>query len=63
MMILYDHQIFSSQQYGGISSLILLERVRDILKEKGWQVENIDTTVIAEKPKLREKYANVKWHR
>ncbi|MFC2033784.1 2-C-methyl-D-erythritol 2,4-cyclodiphosphate synthase [Chloroflexota bacterium] len=41
-------------EYKDIPSLILLERVRDILKEKGWQVENIDTTVITEKPKLRD---------
>lgn len=40
-------------QYKNISSLILLERVSDILKEKGWQVVNIDATIVAEQPKLR----------
>lgn len=39
-------------QYKGISSLALLERVRDRLKESGWQVENVDATIIAEQPKL-----------
>lgn len=41
-------------QYKDISSLILLERVRDMLKEKGWQVVNIDATIVAEQPKLRD---------
>ncbi len=40
-------------QYKDISSLILLERVRDELKEHGWQVGNVDATIVAEQPKLR----------
>jgi len=36
-----------------ISSLELLERVRDKLEENGWRVGNIDATVVAERPKLR----------
>ena len=39
-------------QYKDISSLVLLERVRDKLKEKGWQVSNIDATIVAEQPRL-----------
>jgi len=39
-------------QYEGISSLKLLAKVKDLLDEKGWQVNNIDTTIIAERPKL-----------
>lgn len=38
--------------YEGISSLLLLERVMDMLKEKGFAVGNIDATIIAQKPKL-----------
>ena len=41
-------------QYKDISSLILLERIRDELAENGWQVNNIDATVVAERPKLRD---------
>ncbi len=41
-------------QYKGISSMILLNRVRHMLIEKGWQVENIDTVVVAEKPKIKD---------
>jgi len=39
-------------EYKDISSLALLERVRDKLGENGWQAGNIDATIIAEKPKL-----------
>ena len=39
--------------YEGISSLKLLEHVRDLIAKKGYVVENIDATVIAQKPKLR----------
>ena len=39
-------------QYKGISSIALLERIRDILSENGITIENIDTTVICEKPRL-----------
>jgi len=41
-------------QYDGISSLILLERVRDELARNGWQVSNIDATIIAEEPRLSD---------
>ena len=39
-------------QYKDISSLVLLERTRDKLVENGWQIVNVDATVVAEKPKL-----------
>ena len=41
-------------EYRGISSLVLLKIIRDRLAEKNWLVANIDATVVAEKPRLRE---------
>ena len=41
-------------QYKGISSLVLLKRVKDELEESGWQVDNVDATIVAEEPKLRD---------
>ena len=41
-------------QYKDISSLILLERIRDELAENGWHVNNVDATVVAERPRLRD---------
>lgn len=42
----------NDNSFKDISSLILLERVYNILFEKGYKVSNIDCTVIAQKPKL-----------
>ena len=41
-------------EYKDISSLVLLQRVKDELKENGWLIANIDATIIAEQPKLRD---------
>ena len=40
-------------KYKGISSMKLLEHVGNLLTEHGYVVENIDATIIAQKPKLR----------
>ena len=47
-------------QYRDISSLVLLERVRDELAEHGWRVGNIDATIVAEQPKLRDFIAKMR---
>lgn len=39
-------------KYKGIDSKILLKEVVKLIKEKGYRVNNIDSTVIAEAPKL-----------
>jgi len=41
-------------QYKDISSLALLEKVRAELTNDGWLVVNIDATIVAEQPKLRD---------
>lgn len=38
--------------YAGISSILLLERVAERLREAGYAVVNLDTTVLAQAPKL-----------
>ena len=39
--------------YKGISSMVLLEKVGRLLAEKGFLIENIDATIIAQAPKMR----------
>ena len=39
--------------YKGISSIKLMEHVAALIAEKGYVVENIDATIIAQKPKMR----------
>ena len=45
---------FSSDdpQYEGADSLSLLAKVRHILADNGWQVRNVDATIVAERPRL-----------
>ena len=42
----------TSADYKNIDSTILLQRTVELLKEKGYSIGNIDSTVCAEKPKL-----------
>ena len=38
--------------YKGADSLKLLDHVMEVLRDNGWQVGNVDATVIAQRPKL-----------
>jgi len=42
----------TDEQYRGADSMKLLDAVGKLLLEKGWRVENIDSTIVAQKPKL-----------
>ena len=42
----------SDAAYAGADSIALLERVTALLREHGWQVGNVDATVVAQTPKL-----------
>lgn len=43
----------TDQKYKGISSIKLLEHVADLLDEEHYIVENIDATIIAQRPRMR----------
>ena len=43
----------SDPAYLGISSLLLLKRVGEVLTEHAFLVENVDSTIIAQAPKMR----------
>ncbi|MFC1981174.1 2-C-methyl-D-erythritol 2,4-cyclodiphosphate synthase [Chloroflexota bacterium] len=47
-------------QYKGISSLVLLKMTGQKLTEHGWQIANIDATILAERPRLREYIDNMR---
>ena len=42
----------SDAAYAGADSIALLERVTALLREHGWQVGDVDATVVAQTPKL-----------
>ncbi|MDB9445068.1 2-C-methyl-D-erythritol 2,4-cyclodiphosphate synthase [Anabaena sp. CS-542/02] len=39
-------------QWAGADSVVLLTQVHQLIKEQGWQIGNIDSVVVAERPKL-----------
>ena len=43
----------SDPEYKGISSMVLMEKVGELLRENGFIIENIDATIIAQAPKMR----------
>ena len=43
----------TDEKYKGISSIILLEHVGRLLEEHLYVIENIDATIIAQKPKMK----------
>ena len=44
----------TDEAYLGISSIELLGRVKALITEKGYQISNIDATVVMQKPKISE---------
>ena len=49
----------NDKKYKNISSVILLERVRDILLEEGYMINNIDMVVMAQVPRLAPYVAKI----
>ena len=43
----------NDDSYKGISSIVLLKRVNEIIRKKGYRLSNADITVVAQAPKLR----------
>ena len=40
-------------QWKGADSLVMLEQVVSLVRERGWSVVNVDSVVVAERPKLK----------
>ncbi|WP_414575772.1 2-C-methyl-D-erythritol 2,4-cyclodiphosphate synthase [Anabaena sp. CCY 9402-a] len=40
-------------QWAGADSLVLLSQVHQLIRDQGWQIGNIDSVVVAERPKLK----------
>lgn len=42
----------TDEKYRGISSMLLLKEVRNLLNKEGYTVVNVDCTLVAERPKI-----------
>jgi 2-C-methyl-D-erythritol 2,4-cyclodiphosphate synthase len=43
----------TDSQWAGANSLVLLKQVNQLIQERGWRIGNIDSVVVAERPKLK----------
>ena len=44
----------NNNKYLNIDSMILLEKVMELIKERGYKIGNIDSIIVAQKPKLKD---------
>ena len=43
----------SDEKWRNADSLILLSKVVDLIREKGWEINNLDNVIVAERPKIK----------
>ncbi|HEY9700557.1 MAG TPA: 2-C-methyl-D-erythritol 2,4-cyclodiphosphate synthase [Trichocoleus sp.] len=56
----------SDPEWQGADSLMLLRKVNELIQARGWQINNLDSVIVAERPKIkphiaamRDRLANV----
>ena len=42
----------TDERYRGVDSRVLLRAVRELLRERGWLIVNVDSTINAQRPKM-----------
>ena len=50
----------SDEKWKNANSLILLSKVFDLIRKEGWKINNIDSVIIAERPKINPYVASMK---
>lgn len=50
----------TDDKYKGISSILLLKETGNLIKENGYKINNIDATIIAQKPKMLPHIENMR---
>jgi 2-C-methyl-D-erythritol 2,4-cyclodiphosphate synthase len=50
----------TEEKWAGADSLVLLAKVNELVRSLGWQVGNIDSVVVAERPKLKPHIDNMR---
>ncbi len=49
-------------QYSGISSMKLAQHVAELMKQKGFEIGNIDAVIVAQKPKMKDYIEQMRYH-
>ncbi|MDJ0713791.1 MAG: 2-C-methyl-D-erythritol 2,4-cyclodiphosphate synthase [Prochloraceae cyanobacterium] len=50
----------SDPKWAGANSLLLLEQVNELVRAQDWQIGNIDSVIVAERPKLKPHLKNMR---
>ncbi|QCX33811.1 2-C-methyl-D-erythritol 2,4-cyclodiphosphate synthase [Caloramator sp. E03] len=50
----------NDERYKGVNSLKLLEYAGNLIREKGYEISNIDSTIIAQRPKIMPYIENMR---
>ncbi|HLH16436.1 MAG TPA: 2-C-methyl-D-erythritol 2,4-cyclodiphosphate synthase [Bryobacteraceae bacterium] len=50
----------SDPRWKGCDSLVFLRHARSLVEERGWRIVNVDSTVILERPKLKDYRAAIR---
>ncbi len=50
----------SDPAYKDMDSLLMLKKIMELVKEDGFRINNLDTTIVAEKPKLSSSFMAMK---
>ena len=50
----------SDEKWKNADSLFLLSQVIDLIRKEGWEVNNIDTVIVAERPKIKPHVESMK---
>ena len=57
-----EHFPNTDEQYRNISSLILLAKVNDLVRQEGYRVVNVDTVILTQKPSLASYKAQMRFN-
>ncbi len=50
----------TEEKWKNADSLVLLSKVSALIKNKGWSINNLDSVIVAEKPKLKPYISTMK---
>lgn len=50
----------SDPRYKGMSSLLFLEETNKLLRDRGFEIENLDSVIVCEKPKIAPHISEIK---
>jgi len=57
-----EHFPNTDSKYRGISSLVLLKKVNELIQQEGYHVGNVDVVVLAEAPSLKPYKPKMRFH-